>query len=135
MAVPVQYFQSIVAIELAVAGALLFQIRFFELRPSSADEGRGLPHPWIRLLMALIIGATIFGSLEAMIHPGGRLEAIAVTTGLGLSVLPILIRALSPVIADARTRRAARGSDVAVTVIGIILYGLAVASLIAVVSG
>jgi hypothetical protein len=135
MAVPVQYFQSIVAIELAVAGALLFQIRFFELRPSGAAEDRDLPHPWIRLLMAVIIGATIFGSLEAMIHAGGRLEAIAVTTGLGLSVLPILIRALSPLIGDARTRRAARGSDVAVTVIGIILYGLAVASLIAVVSG
>jgi hypothetical protein len=28
--VPVQFFQSVIAIELAVAGALLWQIRYFE---------------------------------------------------------------------------------------------------------
>ena len=30
MDVPVQYFQSVIAIELAVSGALLWQMRFFE---------------------------------------------------------------------------------------------------------
>ena len=34
--VPVQYFQSVIAIELAVAGALLWQMRFFE----SGNEAR-----------------------------------------------------------------------------------------------
>jgi len=29
MSVPVQYFQSVIAFELAVAGALLWQMRFF----------------------------------------------------------------------------------------------------------
>jgi hypothetical protein len=133
MPVPVQYFQSIVAIELATAGALLFQIRFFEVRPPS-DAQRGLPHPWIRLAVAVIIGATIFGSLEAMINQGGRLEAIGVTIGLGLSVLPILIRALPPLTGD-RAGQAARGSDIAATVVGLTLYVLAVAALIVVVSG
>jgi len=32
---PVQYFQSVIAIELAVTGALLWQIRFFESRQSA----------------------------------------------------------------------------------------------------
>ena len=29
-AVPVQYFQSVIAVQIAVAGALLFQVRFFD---------------------------------------------------------------------------------------------------------
>jgi len=33
--VPVQYFQSVIGIELAVTGALLWQIRFFESRQSA----------------------------------------------------------------------------------------------------
>ena len=35
---PVQYFQSITAIQLAVAGALLFQVRFFDT--SNTKTGR-----------------------------------------------------------------------------------------------
>jgi hypothetical protein len=135
MTVPVQYFQTIVAIELAVAGALLFQIRFFELRPAGEDEPRDLPHSWIRLLMAVIIGATVFGALEAMIHPGGRVEAIAVTIGLGLSLLPLLIRVLPPLTIAGQVTRGRRTSDVAATVVGLILYGAAVAFLVAVLSG
>ena len=30
--IPVQYFQSVIAIEVGVAGVLLFQIRFFDTR-------------------------------------------------------------------------------------------------------
>jgi hypothetical protein len=37
-AVPVQYFQSIIAAQLAVAGALLFQVRF--LTPRTPRTGR-----------------------------------------------------------------------------------------------
>jgi hypothetical protein len=37
--VPVQYFQSIIAVELAIAGALLFQVRFFD--KDRADQGDG----------------------------------------------------------------------------------------------
>jgi hypothetical protein len=36
--VPVQYFQTVVAIELAVAGALLWQMRFFETLPPLARD-------------------------------------------------------------------------------------------------
>jgi ribose/xylose/arabinose/galactoside ABC-type transport system permease subunit len=135
MDVPVQYFQSIVAIELAVAGALLFQIRFFELRPRADEADQDAPHPWIRVLIAVIIGATIFGALHAMIHPGGRLEAIAVTMGLGVSVLPILIRALPPLTAGKQASGARRTSDVLATVVGLVLYGIAVAALILLLSG
>ena len=39
MDVPVQYFQSVIAIELAVTGALLWQIRFFESRDSVRTKG------------------------------------------------------------------------------------------------
>jgi hypothetical protein len=135
MAVPVQYFQSVVAIELAVAGALLFQIRFFEIRPPGEAEERDLPGAWIRLLMAVIIGATVFGSLEAMVHPGGRVEAIAVTIGLGLSVLPLLIRTLPPLTFARTATPTRRVSDVAATIVGLALYGLAVVALILLLSG
>ena len=134
MVVPVQYFQSVVAIELAVAGALLFQIGFFELRPSLETEERTRPGAWVRLLMAVIIGATVFGALEAMVHPGGRAEAIAVTVGLGLSVLPLLIRTLPPLTLAAATPPR-RLSDVAATVVGLVLYVGAVVALILLLSG
>ena len=68
MDVPVQYYQSIIAVELATAGALLFQIRFFAPRGGTEQEGDDLPDPRLRVLMAVIIGATLFGSLAAMLH-------------------------------------------------------------------
>ena len=42
MDVPVQYFQSVIAIELAVSGALLWQMRFFE---SNTARREGEPFP------------------------------------------------------------------------------------------
>jgi hypothetical protein len=38
--VPVQYFQSVIAIELAVTGALLWQIRFFDSKTTDHPEGK-----------------------------------------------------------------------------------------------
>jgi hypothetical protein len=43
--VPVQYFQSVIAIELAVAGALLWQIRFFESATRRRAMARTFPTP------------------------------------------------------------------------------------------
>jgi hypothetical protein len=92
--VPVQFYQSVIAAELAVAGALLFQIRFFAPR-DIADGNRRLPGPWLRLAMAVVLGATIFGSLYAMKH-GGRAADEAIIVGLAISLLPILLRVLPP---------------------------------------
>jgi hypothetical protein len=118
--VPIQYYQSIIAIELGVAGGLLFQIRFFVPRGEAEREGEHLPDPRLRLFMAVVIGATLFGSLAAMLHDAGRPAAIALAIGLAVSLLPILLRALPPL-------RRYPGSDesqgdVAVTIIGLIIY-------------
>ena len=100
MDVPVQYFQSVIAIELAVAGALLWQVRFFE-STSTAEHREHLPDARLRLLLALVLGATLFGSLWAMANEGDSLAAIRVTVGLAVSALPILLRVLPPLARDA----------------------------------
>jgi hypothetical protein len=128
MEVPVQYFQSIIALELAVTGALLFEIRFFEPREVAEASGRELPSPWLRLLTAVLLGATLLGSLDGIAHHGGSASAIAVTLGLALSVLPILLRVLPPVVQGTRTDPGRRYSIV--TVVGLIMYGAAVAALV-----
>jgi len=62
--VPVQYYQSVIAIETAVTGVLLFQIRFFE---SDADApGKSATDPRVRVLMLIVLTATLFGSLESI---------------------------------------------------------------------
>ena len=124
--VPVQYFQSVIAIELAVAGALLWQVRFFE--SNSTREQEDLPDPRLRLALALTLGATVFGSLWAMANEGGTFVAIAVTVGLAVSVLPILLRVLPPLARDAATQD--RDPNYAVTLIGLLLYTLLVAGVI-----
>ena len=120
MDVPVQYYQSIIAVELTVAGALLFQIRFFVPREEAEGAGENLPDPRLRLLMAVLIGATLFGSLAAMLHDAPRPAATAVTIGLVVSLVPILLRALPPLRKRAGSTETDR--DVAVTIIGLILY-------------
>ncbi|HKB40537.1 MAG TPA: hypothetical protein VKD72_29195 [Gemmataceae bacterium] len=99
--VPVQYFQSVIAIELAVAGALLFQVRYFDRDPAARSQS----DPWIRLFMAIVLGATLFGSLEAMREGWGSLAAVLVTVGLAVSLLPILVRVLPPLTRDIKTQR------------------------------
>ena len=120
MDVPVQYYQSIIAMELAVAGALLFQIRFFVPRGVAEREGEYLPDSRLRLLMAVIIGATLFGSLAAMLHEAQQPAATAVTVGLVVSLVPILLRVLPPL--GKRVDADGRDPDVAITIIGLILY-------------
>jgi hypothetical protein len=130
--VPVQFFQSVIAIELAVTGALLWQVRFFESSSPSRRGDAGLPDPRLRLLLAVVLGATLFGSLWAIAHEGGSLAASLVTVGLALSVLPILLRVLPPLAKDAATN--ARDPDYSVTVVGLLLYAVAVAGVVVLLS-
>ena len=123
MDVPVQFFQSVIAIEVATTGALLFQIRFFEATRVAEGHPDGIPAPWLRLVVAVVLGATVFGSLYAIATDGQRTAAIAVTVGLALSVLPILLRVLPPL--------RSRHSDTAVTIVGLVLYVAAVVAVIA----
>ena len=119
MDVPVQYFQSVIAVELAVTGALLWQVRFFE-SSSTAQQREHLPDARLRLLLALVLGATLFGSLWAMANEGASVAAIGVTVGLAVSILPILLRVLPPLARDALTEE--RDPNYLVTVVGLILY-------------
>jgi hypothetical protein len=118
--VPVQYFQSVIAIELAVTGALLWQIRFFESKSTARREGEPLPDARLRLGLALVLGATLFGSLWAMADEGPKWAALAVTVGLAVSLLPILLRVLPPLAKDAATN--ARDPNYTVTVVGLLVY-------------
>ena len=101
MEIPVQFFQSTIAIELAVAGALLWQLRYFERDRARRD--RELPHPRLQVLFLLVLGATLFGSLWAIADEGKALAATLVTTGVAVSLLPIVIRVLPPLARDAHT--------------------------------
>ena len=120
--VPIQYYQSIIAIELAITGALLFQIRYFEPRESAESDAK-LPDPRIRLALAAVLGLTLFGSLYAM-RRGGRAADEAVTIGLAISLLPILLRALPPLARDAHTH--ARDPNYVVTLLGLVFYAFVV---------
>jgi len=101
--VPVQFFQSAIAIELAVAGALLWQIRFFESGDRARRDGEHLPDSRLRRGLALVLGLTIFGSLWAIADEGPKWAALAVTVGLAISLIPILLRVLPPLAKDAST--------------------------------
>jgi hypothetical protein len=70
--------------------------------------------------MAVIIGATLFGALAAMLHKAEKRAAIALTIGVAVSLLPILLRALPPLRRPPDSDESDR--DVAVTVIGLVLY-------------
>jgi hypothetical protein len=124
--VPVQYFQSVIAIELAVTGALLWQIRFFESNDARRREEEPLPDARLRVGLALVLGVTLFGSLWGMADEGPRWAALAVTVGLAVSVVPILLRVLPPLAKDAVTNQ--RDPNYAVAVLGLFLYVVVVAS-------
>jgi hypothetical protein len=74
----------------------------------------------LRLGLALVLGATLFGSLWAMADEGPKWAAIVVTIGLAVSVIPILLRVLPPLAKDAGTN--ARDPDYAITVLGLLGY-------------
>ncbi|MCC5952021.1 MAG: hypothetical protein JJU45_07985 [Acidimicrobiia bacterium] len=125
--VPVQFFQSVIAIELAVTGTLLFQIRFFD-RDQPRLVGGDTTNAWLRLAVAVVLGATLFGSLAAILHGGDTTSAAAVTVGLALSILPILLRVLPPLAHD--TDHGTRHPQTSVTVAALALYATAVAVVI-----
>ena len=118
--VPIQFFQSVIAIQLAVTGALLFQVRFFSPRERTRREDDRLPSATLRLAIAVLLGATLFGSLLAMLQGGDRTAAAALLVGLAVSILPILLRVLPPLRRDLQTDE--RPRYVVVTVIGVIVY-------------
>ena len=121
-AVPVQYFQSIIALQLAVAGALLFQVRFFD-----ASNGKSGPQvdPRLRLVLVVVIAATLFVSLEAMREGWGSVAAALVAGGLALSMLPILLRVLPPLTRDIETQK--RDPHFWLTVLALVLFWAIVA--------
>jgi hypothetical protein len=126
--VPVQFFQSVIAIELAVTGALLWQMRFFESREANRQESKGLPDSRLRLGLALVLGATVFGSLWAIADEGPKWAALVVTVGLAVSLVPILLRVLPPLAKDAASNE--RDPDYAITVLGLVLYVAVVAGVL-----
>ena len=128
MDVPVQYYQSVIAIETAVTGVLLFQTHFFE----TGKDGpvRPGPDPRLRLLMLLILTATVFGSLEAIREGGGPWAAVLVTVGLAISVLPIVLRVLPPLRRDAQTKQ--RDPHSWITVLGVVLFAAIVALIVSI---
>jgi hypothetical protein len=125
MDVPVQFFQSAIAIELAVAGALLWQIRYFESEDARRREGESLPDARLRLGLALVLGATLFGSLWAIADEGPKWAALVVTVGLAVSLLPIGLRVLPPLARNSKTNE--RDPDYAITVLALVLYVAVVA--------
>ena len=131
MDVPVQYFQSVIALETAITGVLLFQIRFFA---TSKDAPEDAPQesevdPRLRVLLLGVLTATIFGSLEAIREGWGRWSAVLVTAGLAVSVLPILLRVLPPLHRDARTQQ--RPPHYWIAVLGLVLYAVIVVVIVA----
>ena len=127
MDVPVQYYQAVIALETAITGVLLFQIRFFAAgkddREVSGVDSR------LRVLLLIVLAATVFGSLEAIREGRGRWSAVLVTVGLAVSLLPIVLRVLPPLQRDARTRQ--RDPHYWVTVVGLLLFALIVLLVVA----
>jgi hypothetical protein len=124
--VPVQFFQSVIAIELAIVGTLLWQIRFFDREDTQAETSRRDPR--LQLLLLVVLTAILFGSLEALREGGGQLAAVLLTVGLAVSLLPILLRVLRPVRRDATTQP--RDPQLWVTLLGLILFAAVVVLLI-----
>lgn len=124
--VPVQFFQSIISIELAVTGALLWNVRYFDRRDT--QEQRGRPRSaWVLVFMSLVLAATVFGSLYAIRHRGQSAAAIAVTVGVAISVIPILLKVLPPL---RRSADDGRPPERSVTIVGLVLYFVSVASIV-----
>ena len=115
-----------IAIELAIVGALLWQIRFFDKDDTPARTSR--IDPRLKLLMLVVLTATLFGSLEAIRENAGHLTAVLLTVGVAVSLLPILLRVLRPVRRDATTQQ--RDPQLWVSLLGLILFAAVVVLLI-----
>jgi hypothetical protein len=81
----------------------------------------------VRLVFAVILAATVFGSLLAILHQSGRGAAVTVAIGLAVSVVPILVRVLPPL---ARDPDDARHPSTAITIVGLTLYSLITAGVV-----
>jgi len=79
-----------------------------------------LPDARLRVGLALVPGVTLFGSLWAMADEGPKWAALAVTVGLAISLVPILLRVLPPLAREATTNE--RDANYNVTVVGLLLY-------------
>ena len=86
----------------------------------------------LQLFFALVLGATVFGSLWAIADEGNALAATLITTGVAISLLPVLTRVLPPLARDARTNE--RNPDSAVTVVGLSVYAVVVGGVIALIN-
>jgi hypothetical protein len=104
---------------------------FFE-SSSTAEHREHLPDARLWLLLALVLGATLFGSLWAMANQGASVAAISVTVGLAVSALPILLCVLPPLARDALTEE--RDPNYLVTVVGLFLYVALVAGVVVLLS-
>ena len=111
-----------IAIELVIVGALLWQIRFFDKEDTQAETSR--KDPRLQLLLLVVLTAILFGSLEALREGGGQLAAVLLTVGLAVSLLPILLRVLRPVRRDATMQP--RDPQLWVTLLGLILFAAVV---------
>ncbi len=127
MEVPVQYFQSIIALELAVTGALLWQIHYFDREPEAEVRGRALPHPLVRGVVALVLLGTILGSLLGIVY-GDRWIAILVGAGFMVSLLPMILRVLPALGPVERTREHQRTT--VMTVVGLLVSVLIAAAFV-----
>jgi heme/copper-type cytochrome/quinol oxidase subunit 4 len=78
--------------------------------------------------LALVLGATVFGSLWAMADEGPKWAALVVTIGLAVSLVPILLRVLPPLAKDATTNE--RDPEYAVTFVGLFFYVVVVAGVL-----
>jgi hypothetical protein len=78
--------------------------------------------------MAIVLAATLLGSLEAMREGWGSLAAVFVTVGVAVSLLPILLRVLPPLARDIETQQ--RDPRFWVTVLGLVLYCAGVAIIV-----
>ena len=65
-------------------------------------------------------------------YEGKALAATLVTTGVAISVVPVLLRVLPPLARDARTSE--RDPDYTVTVLGLFIYVVVVGGVIALIS-
>ena len=127
-----QFFKSTIAIELAVAGALLWEIRYFDREGAAERDRQELPDARLQLFFALVLGATLFGSLRAIADEGKALAASLVTIGVAVSLLPFLVYVLPPLARAARTSE--RNANYAVAVVGLFLYLLVVGGVIALIN-
>jgi len=117
---PVQVLQSVIAIEAAANGALLWQTRFFESGDRARRASEHVPDSGPRLTLALALGVTCSGRCGRLRMRGAKRAALAVTVGLAISLIPILLRVLPPPAKDASTDK--RDPDYVVTVMGLIRY-------------